>query len=155
MVIRTRSFVLHFLASACSHRSGVWSASVLLLLVCGCGGGRDRAAVEGKVLFNGRPLAFGTVMFQPSAGQPARADIRPDGTFTMETPGEGRGAVVGPNRVRITCYEPPAPGANNAMLEPSLGRSLIPERYTSFHTSGLEVVVLAGHNEPFVFELTD
>jgi hypothetical protein len=35
----------------------------------------------------------------------------------------------------------------------TLGESLIPERYTRFDSSALEVAVLAGGNKPFRFEL--
>jgi len=98
-----------------------------------------------------------TELERPEGGQPARADIGPDGAFTMETPGEGRGAIVGLNKVRVACYEGQRDGYATAdpLAEPSLGKLLIPRRYTSFHTSGLEVEVRPGRNEPIVFELTD
>ena len=132
-----------------------YGSLVLLALVAGCGRGPEMAPVEGKVLFDGEPLPFGTVMFQPPSGQPAQAAIRPDGTFTMETFGRGRGAVVGLNRVRITCYESEAPGADGSMSEePAVGRMLIPERYGQYATSGLEVEIQPGRNEPIIFELT-
>jgi hypothetical protein len=126
-----------------------------LVAVAGCGRGPTRAPVEGQVLYEGKPLEFGTVMFQPPSGQPSQARIRPDGTFTMETFGHGAGAIVGRCRVRITCYESDAPSADGAMSEePVTGRMLIPSRYGEYATSGLEVDVLPGKNEPTVFELT-
>ena len=141
----------------CRSRYSRFGLLVLLplALLAGCGRGPERAPVEGKVLFEGEPLRFGTVMFQPPGGQPSQARIRPDGTFTMETFGHGPGAVVGRCRVRITSYESDAPGADGATSdEPALGRMLIPERYGNYATSGLEVEVRPGRNEPVVFELT-
>ncbi|MDY0168315.1 MAG: hypothetical protein RBS80_17330 [Thermoguttaceae bacterium] len=130
-------------------------ALVLLLLTgpTGCGrGDRELAPLTGKVLYNGEPLQFGAVMIEHEYGQPATAEIRPDGTFVMVTRGEGQGAVVGERRVRITCFEAQAP-AN--IGSDTLGESLIPQKYTSFETSGLTVDIKPGENEPLVFELTD
>lgn len=132
-----------------------WSFVLLTLALVGCGRGPERTPVEGRVFFEGEPLRFGTVMFQPPSGQPSQARIRPDGTFTMETLGQGPGAVVGLCRVRITCYETEAPGAGGSVSEePAVGRMLIPARYAQYATSGLEVEVQPGRNEPIVFELT-
>ena len=126
-----------------------------LAAVVGCGRGPQRAHVEGKVLYEGEPLQFGTVMFQPPSGQPSQARIRSDGTFTMETFGHGPGAIVGRRRVRITSYESDAPGAEAAMEEEAAtGRMLIPARYGEYATSGLEVEIHPGRNEPIIFELT-
>ncbi len=132
-----------------------WSVVFCALVLAGCGRGPDRTPVEGRVLFEGEPLQFGTVMFQPPSGQPSQARIRPDGTFSMETLGHGPGAVVGLCRVRITCYETEAPGTDGSMSEePAVGRMLIPERYAQYATSDLEVEVHPGRNEPIIFELT-
>lgn len=122
--------------------------------IVGCSRAPARAPVEGQVIYDGQPLQFGTVMFQPPSGQPSQARIRPDGTFTMETFGHGPGAIVGRCRVRITCYESDAPGADGAMAEePVTGRMLIPERYGQYATSNLEVEVQPGRNKPLLFEL--
>lgn len=137
-----------------SHRL---SASGLLLaaMLVGCGSNdRPLAPVSGQVLYNGEPLTFGSVTFQPAGGQPARADIGPDGKFELQTPGEGAGGVVGRNRIRVTSFEGQAPTAA-ATGDAPLGKSLIPERYTSYTTSGLEVEIQQSNNEPIIIELTD
>lgn len=124
--------------------------------LAGCGERRPLARVTGKVLLDGQPLQFGTVSFQPEYGQPATAIIQPDGTFTLRTVGEGAGAVVGLNRVRVACYEAQNPNVAAAGLrgEGDLGRLLIPQRYTAYETSGLTIEVSPGRNEPIVIELT-
>ena len=127
------------------------------LMLLGCGENRTLAPVRGQVLYNGAPLRFGSVTFQPASGQPAQAQIQPDGTFELATRGEGAGAVVGPNRVRVTCYEgqDPAYVPTEPQSETTLGRSLIPERYTTYESSGLTVEVKPDHSESVVLELTD
>ena len=123
----------------------------------GCGDDRlPTTAVGGKVLYQGEPLQFGSVMFRPDAGPLARGAIRSDGTFRLSTYGNNDGAVIGKHRVRITCFESKRPETTppDSNEEPGVGRSLIPRKYLSFDTSGLQVEVRSD-NEPFVFELTD
>lgn len=141
-----------------------WRPSLLALafvgLICsgafvGCTSG-ERAKVmpvSGKVLFNGQPLAFGAVAFQPMRGQPARGTIGKDGTFKLSTYREGDGAAVGQHRVKITCYTSQDPATKKPGPSETLGESLIPARYANFDTSGLTVAVLADGNSPFMFEL--
>jgi hypothetical protein len=112
------------------------------------------APVTGKVLFNGRPLEFGSVVFQPPSGQPAQGEIQADGSFTLSTYRANDGAVVGPHKVRITCYESQRPGTVKGPGEQTLGKSLIPEKYTLFDQSGLTADVTAARTEPFVLTLT-
>jgi hypothetical protein len=124
------------------------------LAAAGCGRGIATAPVEGKVLFQGRPLKFGSVIFQPEAGPPATGNIQPDGTFRLSTFRDGDGAVLGKHQVRITCFESQRPGAQQAVAQQELatGQALIPEKYASFATSELSVEVKA-KNEPLVFDL--
>lgn len=109
--------------------------------------------VTGKVIYNGKPLEFGTVTFQPSHGQPARGDIQPDGTFTLSTYRLNDGAVLGKHKVRVACYESQRPGTVKAPGETSLGKLLIPSKYTSFEQSGFSAEIHDGENPPLVFEL--
>jgi hypothetical protein len=107
------------------------------------------------VLLNGQPLEFGSVMFQPASGQPAIGEIQSDGTFTLSTFAPNDGAVVGTHKVRIACYESQRRGAAKGPGEQSLGKLLIPMKYTLFDQSGLNAEVLEEENEPVVFELVD
>jgi len=123
----------------------------------GCGKRRRQLApLTGKVIYNGKPLRFGSVVIEHKYGQPATAVIQPDGTFVMATRGEGEGTAVARSRVRIACYEGQDPAKKTAPGQPTvLGKSLIPEKYTSFETSGLTVDVRSGTNEPVVLNLTE
>jgi hypothetical protein len=126
-----------------------------MLVAGGCGSNRpSMAPVEGKVVYQGKPLEFGSVLFQPDAGPPARGVIQSDGTFHLSTYRDGDGAALGVNRVQITCNDLQRPGAADTNHEPGLGKSHIPQKYARYDTSGLTVEVRA-RNEPVVFELTD
>jgi hypothetical protein len=135
---------------------GLLLAGMLLSALVGCSDARKLVPVQGQVFYNDKPLAFGNVMFQPENGQAASGNIQPDGTFVLETPGEGAGAPIGRSQVRITCYESQGPSAEvSTQTEPGLGKLLIPAKYTNFATSELTVEVKPDGNEPFVFRLTD
>ena len=123
----------------------------------GCGEPkRELAPLTGKVIYQDKPLRFGSVVIEHKVGQPATAIIQSDGTFEMATFGEGKGAVVGRCRVCVGCYEGQDPAKKARAGQPAvLGKSLIPDRYTSFDTSGLTVEIRPGQNEPVVLNLTE
>ena len=125
-------------------------------LIAGCGSGHlPTAAVKGTVLYHGRPLEFGSILFEPQQGPLARSTIGPDGRFTLGTYSKDDGAVLGEHRVRIACFESQRPGASSSKgHEATTGPSLIPRRYTNFSTSPLRVEVHA-QNEPLRLELSD
>lgn len=129
-------------SKALSKLSAARRATALALsiaLVVGCSRGPATAKVAGSVTLDGKPLSFGSVMFQSATGeQPARGDIQPDGAFTLTTFKPGDSAIVGSHRVRVVCYssQDPAKKGQGAMGD-SLGTLLIPERYTSPGASGL------------------
>jgi len=130
---------------------------LVVLVLSGCRGDHlPTVPVEGKVCCQGKPLEFGSVLFQPDRGPPARGLIARDGTFRLSTYGGDDGAVVGLHRVQITCFEcqrlgapfRPKPGE-----ELNSGKLLIPPKYTRFETSGLRMEVKPSSNEPFLIDL--
>ena len=72
----------------------------------------------------------------------------------MTTRGQGDGAAVGKNRVRVVCFESQDPSSKLFGSE-ALGRPLIPQKYSSWETSGIEIEVQSGTNEPVTLELVD
>jgi hypothetical protein len=140
-----------------SLRPSLAIVAVVGLVLVGCGSPTNKAqvvGVTGQVLLDGKPLEFGSVSFQPiQGGQPARGDIDSEGKFVLSTYKEGDGAAVGRHRVKVAYYAKQDPAMAEQQAGDSLGDSLIPERYTSFAMSGIEVSVLAQGNAPFVFEL--
>lgn len=149
--MRDREFVNP--QSVAWSRAAFLAAGVAVFTVAGCHRGPQMAQVTGKVVYNGQPLTFGTVAFQPPSGQPAVGDIQSDGTFALSTYRPGDGAVVGKHRVRVACYESQRPGTKPTGGEQALGKSLIPLNYTLFDQSGLTAEVQAGENQPIVLEL--
>lgn len=143
------------LALQSSLLAHLFTLAFIALAIIGCSRGPEIVPVSGKVLYNGEPLKYGGVMFQPEAGQPARGVIQPDGTFVLTTESKGDGATVGRNRVRVTCYEAQDPSAAASEGEAALGKLLIPKKYTDIDTSEIEIEVPRGGKNDVVIELTD
>ena len=108
--------------------------------------------VTGQVVYNGEPLPFGIVMFQPEQGQAAQGEIQPDGTFQLSTYGPNDGAVPGHHKVSVRCFSTQKAGADGGDAG-APGRLLIPQQYTRFGMSGLSADVKPGSTEPIVLEL--
>lgn len=132
------------------HGAPAWPRRVLTLVVplltaamlvtsAGCKRSPRVVPVKGTVLYNGKPLPYGAVMFQPDKGQAAVGDLTADGTFTLSSYGANDGAVPGKHSVSVSCYEGHRPG--KAGGGDSLGKLLIPLKYTRFGSSGLTVEV--------------
>lgn len=153
-----KSSIWQFCTRCSNSNALILLAAVLAATASGCGKrARDLAPVTGKVTYRGQPLHFGAVSLHPESGQHATAIIKPDGTFELSTPEEGAGVPVGKCHVRIVCYEnqnpelpPRQPGTHF-----TLGKSLIPLKYTSCQTSGITVEVNPDKNEPLLLNLTD
>ena len=123
-----------------------------LMPAAGCNRRPGVMPVSGRVTFDGKPLGFGSVMIQPTAGPAARGTIGTDGSFTVSTFAPGDGAIIGPATVRVACYEQQRPGTPPPAGELAIGKSLIPEKYTQFATSGIAVTIATGM-EPLKIEL--
>ncbi len=115
-----------------SFSKGWWSG--LLLLVVGCGtnwGDPELVPVYGKVLFQGQPLAGGTIVCAPDPERGGRgplgvATIDSEGRFIMHSGGKP-GVVPGWHRITVT--GPPHPYDSTA--------ASLPSRYADPERSGL------------------
>lgn len=105
--------------------------------------------VSGTVLYNGKPLPFGSIQFQPDKGQAAMGEIQSDGSFKLSSYVLDDGAVPGRHLVSISCYEGQRPGAAGT----SVGRLLIPLKYTRLGSSGLSAEVKDAPGQTFEFKL--
>jgi hypothetical protein len=83
--------------------------AVVLTGCWGCGsseGGHFVAStlpVKGKVLYKGKPLTQGEIVFEPdSGGREAHGSIQSDGTFELSTFAQNDGAVPGVHRVAVS-----------------------------------------------------
>ena len=119
-----------------------WRCGVVAtcLLAVGCGRRITLVPAEGRVTLDGKPLEFGAIMVQPTAGPAAQGKINSDGTFRLGTFKPDDGAIPGPAKVRVICRtDVTQPGGERAY-----GPSLIPDRYGRFDTSGITVEIKAG-----------
>lgn len=136
-------------------RCGLAAILLLTALFAACKDQPTVAPVSGKVLYNGKPLPYGNIVFQPGKGQPGGAAIQPDGTFRLSTYAEFDGAVIGSHKVSVSCYasQSPANKAKKSPGEATLGPLLTPQKYTFLDQSGLTFDVPADGAESAVFEL--
>jgi hypothetical protein len=124
-----------------------WKKGCALLLVLGAGCGSretERTPVSGQVLYRGRPLAGGTIVFTPDPerggrGPLALGEIDADGRYTLRT-GDQPGAVPGWHRVTVAAAD---------------SEAALPRRYRDPDLAGLERQVLAGQANVIDLKLAD
>ena len=120
-----RKFQRQF-ASAC--------AILLAAAAAGCSGDGPSTLVQGRVSFDGKPVAGGLINFQSAQGQPLGGPIQADGTFEFALP-------PGDYKVRIDTPGEVPPGWKEGDPPPKLGPRQVPLRYARFSTSRLRLSV--------------
>jgi hypothetical protein len=113
----------------------------LLFAVAGCGeSGPKTYPVTGTASYQGKPLPLGTVMFVSDHGPAASSTIDADGKYRLD-------AVPGKHRVAIIAM-PPQQGRPDPNVEGGIdttgfppAKSLVPQKYNDYNTSGVEVEV--------------
>jgi hypothetical protein len=115
--------------------------------------------VTGVVVYKGKPLEYGSIMFQPvgvEGAQTARSTIGPDGPFALQTEKKGDGVTVGKCQVRITAFEAQRTKAQgNQHEELALGKSAVPRRFQNFGTSGIVIDVSPDMELPITIDLDE
>jgi hypothetical protein len=84
-----------------SRRAATWSAAfALIIALAGCGGDKNRAAVEGNVTLDGVAVAEGRITFYPAEGNsgPTAGAVILNGRYSIPA---SAGVWVGKNRVEI------------------------------------------------------
>jgi hypothetical protein len=129
---------------------------LLLIAAAGCeSGSPDLAPARGRILFRDIPLHTGTIVFTPDSlrgttGPSARGNIRPDGTYVLETDDKA-GAVPGWHRVTIVAMDSAfSSGSGGQFVVP---RSLLPDKYRDPEQSGLVCEIKAGQENCIDFNL--
>lgn len=148
--------------------------ATLVTVVIGCSGGGggysgpQPVPARGKVTYKNLPVEGATVSFLGDGkSRAALAVTDAAGEFILTTVRSGDGAVPGTHRVTVTKIITP-PGAAKktgamtmeeaakaAQEPPAKPLSMLPDRYASAESSGLEFIVKAGENNEFLIELTD
>lgn len=99
------------------------TAAGLALVLLGCGGKPERVRVSGQVTFQGKPVQYGNIVFEPdpskgNRGPQGYAKITSKGTF--DTGIAGTGPCPGPQVVTIEAYpdvESPASKKSRVVLQ--------------------------------------
>jgi hypothetical protein len=119
-------------------------ALVLVISASGCAE-KPRpqfAPLMGTITYQGKPLSRGQIALVHASGRMGVGDVGPDGSYRMDAP-------LGECKVMITCDDRPSP----SKFDPDLGRqltiprSLIPDRYRNYQTSGLKATIAEGANK--------
>lgn len=121
-------------------------ASIGILVHSGCSGGNLGAAVGGTVTLDGKTIGPGVIIYAPLGGKenPAVGTILPDGSYTVKTGGK-RGLPVGTYKVCVQVFEQsPDRKPGERTMTPS--KSLVPRKFTSVETSGMQYDIVAGSN---------
>lgn len=131
---------------------GASALACTLVMVAGCGGSGDPDDVApvpaaGSVTYKGKPVDHGQVVFQPEKGRPARGEIE-GGQFTMSTVREGDGAAPGKQHIAvIVTAETKVKGGDTDVTY------LVPEKYASPDSSGIEIDLPKGGSRSIQIEL--
>jgi hypothetical protein len=125
--MRIRASMLPLAAAVC----------VSLTLIVGCGGSdRELVDVQGRVTYQGKPVAKAVLGFSPTevsmgaSQRPATAITGDDGIYRLKAFRDQFGMPPGDYRVSVLCYE-------GSMAEPATVRYLVPKKYSDADTSGL------------------
>jgi hypothetical protein len=121
--------------------------ALLVLVALGCGG---RGNVSGKVTYQGKPLVFGTVLFEGSDGSLRQGNIGRDGSYAIRdvAPGEAKVAVSSLNPKSSDFVPMIREGGKPPPPRPDIpGWFPIPEKYDAPFTSGLTYPIKGGNNE--------
>jgi len=118
--------------------------------IAGCGGAKT-FPVTGKVMLKGgKPLAGALVEFETTQADgkrvTARGETQEDGSYTLETPELGAGAVAGDHKVIVS---PPSYPPGNFEGPPP--QSLLDKKYQSYSTTPLKFKVQS--SGPFVYDI--
>ena len=127
--------------------------------LAGCGGGDPVATypVEGEVRLDGNPvgdrIVGASVLFEPTAtaengkAYSARGLIDKNGHYHLTTFSPGDGAMVGRHRVAVVVPSSVSGAREHLSQQVAPPPRLVPIRYASLNTSGLEVEVLPQANQ--------
>jgi len=125
-------------------RCGTFCALLVLpLFQAGCGSQEKllkTVPVKGKVTYQGKPVAHGSVIFTPlDMNLPgAVGRLGPDGGYELTTYQEKDGAPIGEYKVAIRAFDEPTT-VSDTSSEPL--KPLVPEKYLSLETSPLRETV--------------
>lgn len=162
----------HFPGSAVAVIAGSAIAVMVVLAFAGCGrpSGVSFAPVTGRVVFNGQPLAAGSIHFFPdeskgNSGPMSTGVLQSDGSYALRGPGQNVGAMVGSHRVYLSMPPPelrPTPVLVDGKVvvqapqrDAASGTAAkIPKKLLQAETSAWTATVSKGKTNVLDFEIT-
>lgn len=105
-------------------------AALISLTLIGCGkDSPDRYEVDGQVTYNGAPVPYGSIIFEPDDSQgnsgPGTRGTIEKGSYKLSV---AEGVISGPLRVRISGYDGIAPKGGGLNVH---GKELFPQYATT------------------------
>jgi len=151
--------IIKFFLEAKMHRLFIPTYLSLIFILTGCGQEENRGTASGIVTLNSVPLTEGTIVFENTGkGIALTGPILADGSYKLASH-KGIGLATGTYKVSIS----PAGMLRSSDEIPLVGKnppppkdvrnSLIPKKYQSNATSGLNAEVKAGENPRYDFNL--
>ena len=138
-----------------------WLTLFFALLCFSCSSGPSLNHVEGKVTYQGQPLAGAAVVFHEDGKDtirtvPPNALTKEDGTFVLET-NSVDGAPAGNYTVTITCPESTTqPGSKGPIsMAPALSKDRLKGAYATIEKSKIKVEIKPGRNNLQPFDLQE
>jgi hypothetical protein len=122
---------------------GACLCATVLLAIVGCSRSAFDSTVTGGVTLDGKTLGQGLVVFAQDGSNPATGTIGRDGSYTLKT-SNMLGLKPGKYRASLSALDTPNPPPGVRDTTPP--KQLVPEKYTSLETSGLEFEVKPGNN---------
>lgn len=129
-----------------SVRAGLWAAiaGTATIVLGGCTQSNLESVVSGSVTLDGKAIGPGIVVFSPvTSGRPATGSVEADGGYSLMT---SRESGLSPGRYQVSLSIREVPANVQRGDRPPPGRLLIPEKYETTATSGLEFEVKPGKN---------
>ena len=132
---------------------------------CNRSNGPITIPIRGEVLYKGRPLTTGLVVYLPKNTDDSRqasGKIDANGSFVLTTFKNGDGVVPGEYNIVIYPYDSPAGATRTreqieaaAQAGEQRPKNLIPERYSKAAASGLTDTINVEHSGVKRIELSD
>lgn len=122
-------------------------------LVSGCGGSASEPQVSGTVQFDGAPLAYGTIHFEPeSSGQANAATTIEDGRFALPA---GHGLMPGSYKVSVKSGSPPVHETDPDKAMALAAQPAPPEKIAPKYNTATELraEIKTGTSTPLNFEV--
>ena len=108
--------------------------------------------VTGKVTYENKPVASGTISFVSADNASAYGDLQPDGSYSLKTDKPGDGAAPGTYKVIVVAMQDQA-GLLPELKSPTPAPT-VPFKYTSLATTDLTAKVEKGKPNVIDFNLT-